>query len=291
MKKLLPILLILFALIGNSQDFVYPANYTLGNYCFQGNGTSNYINTGQKIVGRTAMSFDFYYKGDLSVRDYLFSCGTRFSDRKGIAAYIPVTGTISFRICNGAAIISFHSSTILVSANVNTHIIISWSGFVADNIFITINGVTEDINVTTDWIGDSNRNSTIGYSDVTGPYYIKGSIWNFKYTINGNSVVHYPLSEGYNNQAYDVGTAGNHRTITGADYWITCTNNTYNEDYGMTYVKYGSQKVLVPYLLNGNSQYSAVSPVINASEVTREFPASWWDSQKAVSNLGKIAVQ
>ena len=48
----------------------------------------------------------------------------------------------------------------------------------------------------------------------------------------------------------------------------------------MTFVKYGTQKALVPYLLNGNSQYSAVAPVINASEVTREFPASWWDSEK-----------
>ena len=56
----------------------------------------------------------------------------------------------------------------------------------------------------------------------------------------------------------------------------------------MTFVKYGTQKALVPYLLNGNSQYSAVAPVINAGEVTREFPATWWDSEKIVTNNNKV---
>ena len=63
MKKLLPILLILFALIGNSQVLVYPANYTLGNYGFNFNGTDNEVLLDvSQVQGETGGFIEVYFK-------------------------------------------------------------------------------------------------------------------------------------------------------------------------------------------------------------------------------------
>ena len=313
MKKLLPILLILFALIGNGQALVYPANYTLGNYCFQGNGTSNYI-----VLSPYAGNFDGYSNGVIEF-DYIgvssgngecIWCLSDNSPSDYSVIYIAgsVTNSLSLYVQNAGGAFDFichltlgqnflrdglkHNVKIIVDGTNNRFEI---DGTIYDdaggNLDFYIGSKTSDF-----FTNITGANTCVLHARDIGAValYGLGQLFNFKISDgSGNLLADYPMTEApYDFPTfYDVSGNGNHATGYGTNYRTTCTNNNYNETNGMTYVKYGSQKVRVPYLLSGNSQYSAVAPVINAAEKTNEFPSSWWDSQKAVSNLGKIAVQ
>ena len=326
MKKLLPILLILFALIGNGQALVYPANYTLGNYCFNESGDdyiedNNGLDVYSFIQNTNIFTISLWIKIDNLANRQTIASNSVGSSAKGFLLIWETAGggygdeALRLNVNKGAggAVVDCHSDNGATITDNNWHHILVTSNAAGDNIkFYVDKGLlttTYKTNFTVLSTGNCTDNLFIGAGNNSGApmLHFSGSMHNiaikdysvnqagvdslYDFNYNASNVSLFPCVNGFNDTVYDVSGNNHHSVIHGADYWNTDNTNTYCEDYGMTYVKYGSQKVLVPYLLNGNSQYSAVAPVINAAEKTNEFPSSWWDSQKAVSNLGKIAVQ
>jgi len=324
MKKLLTILLILFALIGNSQVLVYPANYTLGNYCFQGDGANNYIedNNGLDVYSfiqnTNIFTISVWIKIDNLANRQTIASNSISTIGKGFFLSWETAGggygdeAIRLSMTKGAGgpVVDCHSDNGATITDNNWHHILVTSNAAGDNIkFYVDKGLlttTYKKNFTVLSTGNCTDNLFIGVANNSGALilHFSGSMHNiaikdysvnqagvdslYDFNYNASNVSLFPCVNGFNDTVYDVSGNNHHSVIHGADYWNTDNTNTYCEDYGMTYVKYGSQKVLVPYLLNGNSQYSAVAPVINAGEVTREFPATWWDSEKIVTNNNKV---
>lgn len=299
MKKLLLILTILPCLaIG--QVMKYNATYNLGKYWFNGNGSTNYIdfgtNTETSFVGVYSLFFTLKTT-DAGTKNILSNRRTS-GNLDGIDIIIG-GGEIAAQYDNGASL----TSLVTVGANIadgNKHI-----------IFITYDGTNTTIYKDGGQIATGTPAKTFTlYSrlivctsaNLTAIRFLNGEIGDLRVynqsflpaVIDNYTPIFYsPMSEASYDFAtfYDVSGNGNHGTASGTSYRTTCTGNDYNEIYGCTYVTYGNNTVLVPYLLAGTELYTSVDPVLNAAEKTREFPASYWLTDYFITTASKILKQ
>jgi len=282
-KRLIFLLLFLPFLL--SGQIIQNTDYNQGSYCFSNIGGNNSISiptTAGNIYNDGEICF-YFKKLGLSGGAY-HPIISRFNvSIQGYQIFIP-NSTNQFSLYTNAV----HTFNYIVDTDLHFYrLVISgnsatlWVDGIEQQ---TINSITF-LNIPTAAVG---FNSVGKYSGTS----INGLLYNFYVKVGSNINYYYPMSEASYDfpTFYDVSGNGNHGTASGTNYRTTCTENTYNADNGMTKVVYGANTVLVPYLLDGTSQYSAVSPVLNAAEKYINYPASFW-GKKIVTNNGKIVKQ
>ena len=287
MKRLLYILLLLPLFVQgqalkSGNDLLSTHNFK-GSYCFRGfypdiHYDGNWINCGFKITGRTPMTFAAYvYNTDFTsfVND-VFLCGGHDYAGNGISISLRY-GKVFITINDGVSKLYLYSPVLNYGLNL---IQLSWSGLANDSIYLYVNGSLFSTFFTDkDWIGDSHFNLQIN-SYYNGHTTSHNNIFGIKYWKSvesdydaPNPYIYYPLDEcdWDFSTVYDASGNGHNGVAYGTHYRIVCSENTYNLQNGCTKVTYGDKTVFVPYLMNGTSQYSAVSPVINAAESHRDY--------------------
>lgn len=286
MKKLIFILLFL-PLISFSQ-YTTSGDYAFDNYCFKGDGVGNYIDFGSDIINSNTWTIAFTVD-DLSNIGFItcksISSGNSIYYNAGLLYY---TG--------GNVVIG--SGYDLSDGNKHS-VIMRYGGSVS--IYIYVDGVAQGASI-------SGGILTVGilFQRYDDAFYYEGNAWDFRLwdtdigeteclKYHTNTMTSEPNVAWLNcNETstdfatfYNSVSGGTHGTGYGTNFRDTCSSNTSNELNGCTKVVYGGQEILVPYLLDGTSQYSAVSPVLDAAEKYREYPASFW-AKKIMTNASKI---
>lgn len=262
-------------------------------YSFKGNLTSCFVNINSAISAiqsKSSGKIEFYFKADNTLSGSVESLFTVNNDARTEFLYVQYQGT------DGKIRVYFYDGTVNIirttaSYNDNTWRKISLiSNGSAWNI--QINDVNEAFTVVSGsnngaWFGDvsityMSINAT-NFNTGTGQY-AEAGVYDFIIydTDNTTELARFPLSENGGDSAYDVSGNGNHGTVIAGCY-IRTDENTYNSDYGNTFVRYNYESAIVPYKSDSTELYSSVSPILNASEKTRDFAYSFYDSQYILS--------
>ena len=274
MKRLIYILFFLPIFV-NGQILEKPS-YPFQDYAFD--FSANYIDLGEYVQGQTAFDFKCRIKVD-NFDNYIgiFNCKHESSTIKGMYLRINITtGEIVILIADGSYQIISTGINLIIDSLYDIEV--NWDGLIGtNNIFLTVNGSTTTYSAAKEWTGNSAFHLEVGKYG-TSQYYFPGKIYYFSYIINGNPEKTVSLSEGHGSTVYEV-TTGTAFTINGTvtqSQWITQTDCQYNEDYGVTKVKYNGDVIFVPYKIDKTPIYNHSNPIMDASELFINYPADRW---------------
>jgi len=272
MRKLIYIFLLLPIFV-NGQILENPS-YPFQGYAFQGDGVANYIDKVDEIFTSWTLFFKIpekpvygsnwicYFKNtpiiNLDNIDYenihLHHFGFTLVAGKEYDIIVKSKGTDSLSLfVNGSFI-----TTIDVSFDGGTNYLNTSYLFTYSSGYYRYNGKVTHIGVYDTELSDS----------TILKYYSDG-------ILPDNPDFFYIFSAGNGSTVYDVSGNGKNGTLYGSNYW-TESDNTYNDNYGVTKLKYNGDVIFVPYNIDKTPIYNHSNPIMDASELYINYPASKW---------------